>query len=107
MELKSCRVTISDMEGVAHTIEVTAGSLYEAVALGLKQIQGKEWGGRYRRRFERGVRFSQERTRRAQSKDVRIQKMARTARWQSRRYDTEAQSTRDLRYAELVLTLQE
>jgi hypothetical protein len=24
MEVKSCRVTISDMEGVAHTVEVTA-----------------------------------------------------------------------------------
>jgi hypothetical protein len=43
MEVKSCRVTIQDMEGVAHTVEVTAGSLYEAVALGLKQLQGNEW----------------------------------------------------------------
>jgi hypothetical protein len=43
MEVKSCRVTISDMEGVAHTVEVTAGTLYEAVALGLKQLQGNEW----------------------------------------------------------------
>jgi len=43
MEVKSCRVTIQDMEGVAHTVEVTAASLYEAVALGLKQIQGNEW----------------------------------------------------------------
>ena len=33
MEVKSCRVTISDMEGVAHTVEVTAATLYEAVAL--------------------------------------------------------------------------
>ena len=29
MEVKSCRVTIQDMEGVAHTVEVTAASLYE------------------------------------------------------------------------------
>jgi hypothetical protein len=43
MEVKSCRVTISDMEGVAHTVEVTAASLYEAVALALKQLQGNEW----------------------------------------------------------------
>jgi hypothetical protein len=43
LEVKSCRVTISDMEGVAHTVEVTAATLYEAVALGLKQIQGNEW----------------------------------------------------------------
>ena len=31
------------MEGVAHTVEVTAGTLYEAVALGLKQIRGNDW----------------------------------------------------------------
>ena len=43
MEVKSCLVTISDMEGVAHTVEVTAAMLYEAVALGLKQIRGNEW----------------------------------------------------------------
>jgi hypothetical protein len=43
MEVKSCRVAISDMEGIAHTVEVTAATLYEAVALGLKQLQGNEW----------------------------------------------------------------
>jgi|SRR5580704_4482094 hypothetical protein len=43
MEVKSCRVTISNMDGVAHTIEVTAATLYEAVALGLRQLQGNEW----------------------------------------------------------------
>jgi hypothetical protein len=43
MEVKCCRVTISDREGVAHTVEVTAPTMYEAVALGLKQIQGNEW----------------------------------------------------------------
>jgi hypothetical protein len=31
------------MEGVAHTVEVTAATLYEAVALGLKQIRGNDW----------------------------------------------------------------
>ena len=31
------------MEGVAHTVEVTASTLYEAVALGLRQIRGSEW----------------------------------------------------------------
>jgi hypothetical protein len=43
METKACRVTVSDMEGVAHTVEVTAATLYEAVALGLKQLQANEW----------------------------------------------------------------
>jgi hypothetical protein len=31
------------MEGVAHTVEVSAATLYEAVALGLKQIRGNDW----------------------------------------------------------------
>jgi hypothetical protein len=43
VELKSCRVTIADMEGVSHTVEVTAATLYEAVALGLKHIRGNDW----------------------------------------------------------------
>jgi len=43
MEAHSCRVTICDMDGVAHTGEVTAATLFEAVALGLKQLQGNDW----------------------------------------------------------------
>jgi hypothetical protein len=43
MEIRSCRVTIADMDGVALTVEVTAATLFEAVALGLKQLQGNEW----------------------------------------------------------------
>jgi hypothetical protein len=43
MSVRSCRVTIEDMDGVSHTVEVTAFTLYEAVALGLAAIQGNEW----------------------------------------------------------------
>jgi hypothetical protein len=43
MQVRSCRVTVADMDGVAHTVEVTAATLFEAVALGLKQLQGNEW----------------------------------------------------------------
>jgi hypothetical protein len=31
------------MSGVSHTVEVTASTLYEAVAQGLAAIQGQEW----------------------------------------------------------------
>jgi hypothetical protein len=31
------------MEGVEHTVQVTAGTLYEAVALGLASLRGEEW----------------------------------------------------------------
>jgi hypothetical protein len=43
MLVRSCRVTITDMDGVAHTVEVTASSLYEAVAQALTALRGKEW----------------------------------------------------------------
>jgi hypothetical protein len=36
-------VTIQDTEGTSHTVEVTAASLYEAVAQGLAAFRGKEW----------------------------------------------------------------
>jgi hypothetical protein len=43
MPVRSCRVTIRDMDDVDHTVQVTAATLYEAVALGLKSIAGEEW----------------------------------------------------------------
>jgi hypothetical protein len=43
MSSRSCRVTIQDTEGIEHTAEVTAESLYEAVALGLKAIRQSNW----------------------------------------------------------------
>jgi hypothetical protein len=41
--MKTCRVTVQDLDGVAHTVEVTASSLYEAVAQGLAALRGREW----------------------------------------------------------------
>jgi hypothetical protein len=43
MSVRSCRVTIQDLDGGAHTVEVTAATLYEAVAQGLAAIRGNEW----------------------------------------------------------------
>jgi hypothetical protein len=43
MAMRSCRVTIQDLDGVAHTVEVTAATLYETVAQGLAAIRGNEW----------------------------------------------------------------
>lgn len=43
MAIRSCRVTIRDIEGVAHTVEVTAATLYEAVAQGLAALRGDDW----------------------------------------------------------------
>jgi len=41
--MRTCRVTIQDLDRVAHTVEVTASSLYEAVAQGLAAIRGNQW----------------------------------------------------------------
>ncbi len=43
MSVRSCRVTIQDLAGVSHTVEVTAATLYEAVAQGFAAIRGNEW----------------------------------------------------------------
>lgn len=43
MAVRSCRVTIEGTDGVSHTVEVTAATLYEAVAQGLAALRGREW----------------------------------------------------------------
>lgn len=43
MAAKSCRVTLRDFEGISHTVEVTAESLFEAVAQGLAALRGHDW----------------------------------------------------------------
>jgi|SRR6516162_9415172 len=45
MALRTCRVTCRDIEGVEHTIEVTAEGLYEAVARGLAALRDTDWAG--------------------------------------------------------------
>ena len=43
MELRACRVTVADTSGGNHSVEVTAGTLYEAVALGLAALRSDSW----------------------------------------------------------------
>jgi hypothetical protein len=38
-------VSVTDLEGVEHTARVTADTLYEAVARGLKAIKSSAWAG--------------------------------------------------------------
>ena len=45
MALRTCRVTCRDSKGVEHTVEVTADSLYEAVARGLSALRDADWVG--------------------------------------------------------------
>lgn len=42
---KTCRVTIPDTNGIEHTAEVSADTLYEAVARGIAALQAHSWTG--------------------------------------------------------------
>jgi hypothetical protein len=43
MAVRTCRVTIQDLDGISHAVEVTAGSLYEAVAQALSAFRSSQW----------------------------------------------------------------
>ena len=43
MALRICRVTCCDLKGVEHSVEVTADTLYEAVAHGLRVFREADW----------------------------------------------------------------
>jgi hypothetical protein len=43
MELRTCIVSCSDPRGCEHAVEVTASSLYEAVAQGLRVFRENDW----------------------------------------------------------------
>ena len=38
-EIRSCRVSYQDPDGIRHSVEVTAETLYEAAVLGIKALQ--------------------------------------------------------------------
>jgi hypothetical protein len=41
--LKTCKVSCFDLKEVKHTVEVSAGSVYEAVAQALRIFRDNEW----------------------------------------------------------------
>ncbi len=43
--LRSCIVSVRDLEGIEHAVSVTAETVYEAVALGLAAMRQDEWVG--------------------------------------------------------------
>jgi hypothetical protein len=42
-ELRTCRVSFQDTDGVVHCVEVAAHSLFEAAALAIKAFRSAEW----------------------------------------------------------------
>ena len=45
MPNRACRVSVTDVDGIEHTAQVTADTLFEGVARGLKVIRGSTWSG--------------------------------------------------------------
>jgi hypothetical protein len=43
--LKACTVVVHDLNETAHAIDVTAASLYEAIAQALAALHGHDWVG--------------------------------------------------------------
>jgi hypothetical protein len=43
MTVRACRVTCRDAQGVEHTVQVTAQSLFEAVAQALRVFREHDW----------------------------------------------------------------
>ena len=45
MILRTCKVSVTDIQDVEHSVEVTAATLYEAVATALAALQQDNWVG--------------------------------------------------------------
>jgi hypothetical protein len=45
MAIRTCRVTCRDAQGIEHTVQVTAQSLFEAVAQALRVFREHDWSG--------------------------------------------------------------
>jgi hypothetical protein len=43
--LKACTVVVHDLNQTAHSLDVTAETLYEAVAQALASVRGQDWVG--------------------------------------------------------------
>jgi hypothetical protein len=43
--IRDCKVSVIDMDGIEHTAQVSASTLYEAIALGLRAIKKSSWAG--------------------------------------------------------------
>jgi hypothetical protein len=43
MQVRSCRVTIRDIDGQTHSVDVTAATLFEAVAHAIAALRRDDW----------------------------------------------------------------
>ena len=43
MAARTCRVSFTDLDGIRHSVELQAESLYEAAVLGLKTLKQSDW----------------------------------------------------------------
>ncbi len=40
---RTCTVSFTDIRGIRHSVDLTAGSLFEAAAMGLKVLRAGDW----------------------------------------------------------------
>jgi len=86
MSLRVCRVTVCDMEGVKHSVEVTASTPYEAVEPGLVAIPEQDWAGEIAEGFEHRGGERQHGACFALSKNAGFQQVAESRGWNSERH---------------------
>ena len=91
MVLRTCTVAVKDVRDVEHSVEVTAETLYEAIAAALAALAGQlgrgNWPGVHFRRCSCPAA-----TRKARNQNEGLCLMARTARTFSRRGRAEAKA---------------
>lgn len=89
MVLRTCTVAVKDFQDVEHSVEVTAETLYEAVAIALAALQKDSWVGELGQGFTTITVLVQQPPVKHELK-MKDFVTARTAKTFSRRSDTEA-----------------
>ena len=89
---RTCTVTVKDIRDVDHSIEVTAETLYEAIATALAALQKDNWVGEIRPGIHNGDCCCPAAARKARSQNEGLCLMARTPRTVSLRGHAEAKA---------------
>ena len=92
MVLRTCTVAVKDIRDVEHSIEVTAETLYEAIATALAALQQDNWVGEIGQGFATVTVRCPAAARKARSQNEGFCFMARTPRTFSRRSHPEAKA---------------
>jgi hypothetical protein len=90
--LRTCTVAVKDVRDVEHSVEVTAETLYEAIATALAALQQDNWVGEIGQGFTNGDCYCPAAAGKTRSQNEGLCLMARTPRTFSRGGHTEAKA---------------